>query len=157
MPLRSARERAIQTLCFEFGGMALAAPLYALLFGAGAAESFGLLVALSVAVMAWAALHNTLFDVLEWRLARRVTSDRPHGLRVVHALSLEITSILVTTPLIMLIGGFGLIEALALDIGLGLFYAGYGYLFNLVFDWFRPVVPGHGSGRSGARDGSAPK
>ena len=37
MPLRSARERAIQTLCFEFGGMALAAPLYALLLVAGAA------------------------------------------------------------------------------------------------------------------------
>lgn len=147
MPLRSARERAIQTLCFEFGGMVIAAPLYALLFGAGPAESVGLLVALSVAVMAWAAFHNTLFDLLEWRLASRVASDRPHGLRMVHAVSLESTSVLVTTPLIMLVGGFGLIEALALDIGLGLFYAGYGYLFNLVFDWFRPVVPGNRSRR----------
>jgi uncharacterized membrane protein len=141
MPLRSARERIIQTISFEIGGVLIAAPLYALLFGADAAESLGLMVALSVAVMVWAGLHNTAFDWLDWRLTGRLASDRRHRWRVVHALSQEVTSVLVTTPLIMVVGGFGFWPALALDIGLTLFYAGYAYLFHLAFDWLRPVRP----------------
>lgn len=150
MALRSARERALQTVCYEVGGILVAAPVYALLFGAGAAESIGLMLAVSVAVMVWAAFHNSVFDLLEWRLAGRTASDRPHRWRVVHALSQEATSVLVTTPVIMAVGGLGLWAALALDLGLTLFYAGYAYVFHLVYDRVRPVppVPTFRSGRA---------
>ncbi len=42
----------------------------------------------------------------------------------------------------MLVGltGFGLGEALALDVGFTLFYAGYAYVFSLVFDLVRPLA-----------------
>ena len=79
MALRSARERALQTVCYEVGGILVAAPVYALLFGAGAAESIGLMLAVSVAVMVWAAFHRSIFDLLEWRVARRTASDRRPG------------------------------------------------------------------------------
>jgi uncharacterized membrane protein len=41
---------------------------------------------------------NALFDAIEWRRARRRTSDRPHALRILHTLGMEATSIVVMGP-----------------------------------------------------------
>lgn len=137
--LRSPRERLIQTLWFEGLGLALVAPLYARVTGAGAAASVGLLLALSVAVMAWSALYNTLFDRWEWRRHRRVASQRPPGLRTVHALGLEATVVLISCPLIMVFTGLGFWPALGLDLALSAVYAAYGWLFHWGYDRLRPV------------------
>lgn len=59
MQLRSARERTIQTLCYEAGGILLISPLYALAVDASLTESATLLVALSAAMLLWTPLHNT--------------------------------------------------------------------------------------------------
>ena len=141
MVLRSARERLLQTLLYEAGGLALVLPCYALVTGHAVAESLALLVAVSIATMSWACLHNLGFDYVEALMTGRVASDRPQVWRLIHAASTEITSILVTTPVIVLVGGFGWWEALLVDIGLTLFYAAYAYGFHLVFDWARPVCP----------------
>ena len=127
--LRSTRERMIQTAAYEVSGVLLAAPLYGVLFGAPAAESFWLVAAMSVAVMMWVPLHNCLFDRLDLRLTGRCASDRPHGLRAFHALSLEVTNMVLTLPIIMAVGGHGFLDGIALDIGFTLFYAGYAYVF----------------------------
>jgi uncharacterized membrane protein len=140
MPLRTFKERLYQTLAFEFGGLVLAAPLYGLIFGQGGAQSLALLVALSLAVLLWTPLHNTLFDLADFKRTGRSASSRPHGLRIFQALSQETTVIVVTLPLVMHIGGHSFIEALLVDLGLTLFYAAYAYLFHIVFDWLRPVA-----------------
>ena len=98
VPLRNARERVLQTLLFEAGGLLLVTPLVAWVTGAHAGESLLLLVALSVAVMLWAAIYNTVFDRLEARIAGRVASARPHRLRMLHALGLEVSSVLGHLP-----------------------------------------------------------
>ncbi len=141
MILRSGRERLLQTLLYEVGGLLLVLPLYALVTGHAMADSFVLLVAVSIATMTWACVHNIGFDYLEARMTGRVASDRPQLLRLTHAASIEVTSILLTTPVIVLVGGFGWWQALMVDIGLTLFYAAYAYVFHLGFDWMRPVVP----------------
>lgn len=138
--VRSWRERAIQTLACEFGGLVIVAPIWKLATGATAAESIALLVCLSVAVMSWMAVYNTAFDVVESRLAGRAASDRPPCWRVVHAVGLEVSAVLITWPLIMVIAGFGWLEALAADLGLTAVYAIYGYLFHRAFDRLRPVL-----------------
>jgi uncharacterized membrane protein len=140
MSLRSPRERALQTLAFETGGLLVATPLYALIFGAAPAESFLLLAVIAAAELIWTPTHNALFDLAEWRLARRVASDRPHALRVVHAFSCEITAMVVSLPVIMLIGGHGFWAALAIDFGLSALYILYGYVFHLGYDRLRPVA-----------------
>jgi uncharacterized membrane protein len=140
--LRSPRERLIQTLWFEALGLALVAPLYAAVTGEGAAESIGLLLALSVVVMAWSALYNTLFDRWEWRRHRRVASQRPPGLRTVHALGLEVTVLLLSCPLIMVFTGLGFWAALGLDLALSAVYAAYGWVFHWGYDRLRPVQVG---------------
>jgi uncharacterized membrane protein len=137
--LRSARERVVQTLWFEGIGLALVAPLYAWASGTPGGESLGLIAAVSVAVMAWAALYNTLFDRVEWRLTGRVASDRPHRWRTLHAIGLEVTSVVVTTPLIWALSDLGWWGALAADLGLAAAYAAYGYAYFWAYDKLRPV------------------
>lgn len=140
MTLRTPRERAVQVLCFEAGGLLVAVPLYALASGEDAGRSALLIAALSVAVMAWSPIHNTLFDVAELRWAGRVASDRPHRWRAVHALSHEASALLVTLPIVMGLTGLGLGGALLVEAGLTALYAGYAYAFHWGFDRLRPVA-----------------
>jgi uncharacterized membrane protein len=142
MPLRTIKERLYQTLAFELGGLFLAAPLYGLIFGQGSVQSLTLLATLSLAVMIWAPVHNTLFDMADFNRTGRSASSRPHGLRIIQALSQELSVLVVTLPLVMHIGGHGFREALVVDLGLTLFYAAYAYCFHIVFDWLRPIPAG---------------
>jgi uncharacterized membrane protein len=89
--------------------------------------------------MAWAAAFNTAVDVLEQRWRRRVASDRPHGARVAHAVTLEATSLVLTWPMIHAMTDLGWMGALVADLALTVVYAAYGYAFHLVFDRLRPV------------------
>lgn len=139
MIMRSAQERLLQTLLYEAGGLLIVLPCYALVTGHAFADSLVLLVAVSIATMTWTCVHNVGFDYIEATLTGRVASDRPQYLRLIHAASTEVTSIIVTTPVIVLAGGFGWWQALFVDIGLTLFYAAYAYGFHLVFDALRPV------------------
>ena len=141
MALRTARERLYQTLAYEAGGLAVAAPLYGFVFGRDAGESFSLLAALSVIVMLCAPVYNTVFDWVEFERTGRAASDRPQGLRAAHALCLEITATAVTLPIVMAMGGHGFWQALTIDLGLTLLYAAYAYFFHIVYDRLRPVSP----------------
>lgn len=141
MSLRSPRERLIQTLAHEAGGLCLSVPLVALYGGGTAEEAFGLMLALSVAVMVWSPVHNTVFDGLDLRLSGRVASDRPQRWRLVHAASHQATTVIVTLPILVWLGGLGLWAALLADLGLTLLYAAYAYVFHLVYDRLRPVRP----------------
>lgn len=137
--IRSRRERLIQTLWLEVLGWLIVSPLFAHFAGTSVVESLMLLITLSAAMMFWAALYNTAFDLIELRCTGRVASDRPHGLRIAHTIGFEVTAALVTWPLIVALTTLGWIEALAADIGLTLIYALYGYLFHLGFDRLRPI------------------
>lgn len=138
--VRDWRERALQTLAYEAGGLLAVSPLWSIAAGVTAIESATLLICLSIAVMSWMAIYNTAFDILDARFAGRVASDRPHRWRVLHAAGLEVTSVLATWPLIAWLADLGWLEALAADLGLTLAYVVYGYLFHLGFDRWRPVA-----------------
>lgn len=139
MSLRPARERVLQTLAFELGGLALVVPLYTVIMGTGAGESLVLIAVLSVTLMLWSPLHNTVFDWCDLRWTGRLASDRPQRWRLVHALSHEFTSVVASLPVLVLLGGHGLWEALVIDLTLSLFYTAYAYVFHLVYDRLRPV------------------
>ena len=139
MHLRSFRERIIQTLGFELGGLVVATPLYMAVSGASLAEGTVLTVVLAVIVAIWSPLHNTVFDIAEWRLARRVASDRPQAWRVVHAITHEVTSLAVTLPAILWLTDYGIVAALLLDLGLSAVYVLYAWAFHIVYDRLRPV------------------
>lgn len=137
--IRSARERVIQTLTFEAGGLVLATPLYVLFFGAEGSASLFVVTALSLAVVMWSPMHNAVFDVIEWCLTGRAASARPHGLLLLHAISHEVSVCTVSLPLLMWFRNLTLGQALLGNIGLTALYTGYAYLFHIVYDRLRPV------------------
>jgi uncharacterized membrane protein len=139
--VRSTRERIVQTLWFETIGLLLIAPLYAAVAGAGLRESFAMVAVVSVVVMAWSAVYNTLFDLMDLRWTGRVASQRPHRIRALHALGHELSAIVVTWPVIVAMTSLTWGEALVADLGLTLAYTAYAYVFHLVFDRLRPVRP----------------
>ncbi|MGL4235284.1 chlorhexidine efflux transporter [Tabrizicola sp.] len=139
MSLRSPRERFIQTLAFETGGLLMIVPLYMLVTGSAASEGFLLMITLSAAVMIWSPLHNAVFDWADLRATGRLASDRSHRWRVVHAISHEVTVVAVTLPILIFLGGFALEQALAANIGMTAVYTVYAYVFHLVYDRLRPV------------------
>jgi uncharacterized membrane protein len=137
--LRSTRERVIQTLWFEAIGLLVIAPLYAVVAGAGLKESYAMVAVVSMVVMLWSAVFNTLFDRAELRLTGRVASARPQRLRLLHAALHEFTAVAVTWPVIWAMTSLTWAEALVADLGLTLAYTAYAYVFHIVFDRLRPV------------------
>lgn len=137
--LRSRAERVRQTLWFEGIGLLLVAPAYAWISGDALGESVLLVAALSVVVMLWAALYNTVFDRIELRRTGRVASDRPHRLRTLHAIGLELSAMAVSCPVIYALTDLDWTGALIVDIGLTCTYAAYAYVFHLAYDALRPV------------------
>ncbi len=137
--IRSLRERVTQTIAFELIGLLLVVPVFAAYTKSSQLTSVIILCLISVLVMSWSALHNTLFDWLEWRFLRRVASDRTGRLRIVHAISLELTAMIVTLPVFVWLLNMSWADALLLDISLTLIYIVYSYLFHRVFDLLRPV------------------
>jgi uncharacterized membrane protein len=141
-PLRSARTRFVQTLIYEAGGLLMVTPLYAWVFKQSALESLILMLVLSALLLLWTPFHNLFFDWVEGLRTGRVASDRPHHLRLAHAVSLEATSTIVTLPAVMWLGGYDFMTAIAIDVGLTLAYTAYGYIYHLGFDWIWPVRRG---------------
>jgi uncharacterized membrane protein len=137
--VRGLRERVIQTLAFEVLGLAIVSLPFAYFSGATAGDSLLLLTTLSIVIMSWSALYNTAFDHVERRVTHRVASDRPLRWRVLHAVALEASALVVTWPLIVALTALSWREAFIAEIGLTLAYTAYGYCFHLAFDRLRPV------------------
>ena len=69
----------------------------------------------------------------------RLACQRPHASRIIHAVSLEISSIALTLPIVLTLGGHGVFDALAINLGLTAFYTGYAYVFYLAYDRIWPI------------------
>ena len=141
MALRSPKERIFQTFCLEVGGILIGLPAYMLIFGSSVEEGAAVLIAVSLAVMIWLPLFNAAFDWADLRLTGRLASNRPHRIRLLHSVLHEASTVLITLPLIMWMSALRFWQALALDLGLSLFYLVYAYVFYVIYDRLRPVRP----------------
>lgn len=139
MTVRNARERLLQSAGYEIGSLLVATPVCVWLTGTSVATSAVLVIVLTVATMLWAPLFNFAFDRVEWRLSRRVASDRSSRLRLLHAFALEASDIVISVPILMWLGGLDLHQALIADLGLLGVYMAYTYAYHRIFDWLRPV------------------
>lgn len=139
MSLRTKRERFIQSVAYEGCSFFVMVPFYLFISGGSAQDAAILIVCLTVAEALWAPLFNSVFDRLDLRISGRVASDRRQFWRVVHAISHETSTVVVTVPILVFLGGHGWTEALLVDIGLTVVCIVYAYFFHLVFDALRPV------------------
>lgn len=140
MSLRTARERFIQSIAYQTGSLFVMIPFYLFAAGGEAKGATILMICMTIAETAWAPIFNTGFDRLDLRLSGRVASDRGQFWRIVHAVSHETSTVVVTVPILVFLGGHGWLEALFLDIGLTLVCIVYGYVFHMVYDMLRPVA-----------------
>ena len=137
--LRSLKERILQTLCFEIGGLILTVPVFAALTPTGESHALLTLAVISAAIMCWVGVHNTVFDWAEFHMTGRIASERSNKMRIVHAISHEITAIAFSMPILIWLGGLSWQEALLADIGLTLFYTAYAFIFYRIYDALRPM------------------
>ena len=89
--------------------------------------------------MIWAPIYNTLFDYVEREFTGRLASDRLRGSRILHAILHEVTSVAITCPLLIWVGGYTFVSALLINVGLTLTYVIYTYVFHMLYDRYRPV------------------
>lgn len=137
---RSVRERVAQTFGFEVSGLIISLPFLSLFSKGSPVENALVLASITLAVMIWTPFHNALFDHLDFRFSGRVASDRRQVWRVVHALSHELTSILVSLPILILLAGLDWKTAIYVDLGLSAIYALWAWAFYLIWDRLRPLA-----------------
>ncbi|NKB54157.1 MAG: hypothetical protein GKR97_18430 [Rhizobiaceae bacterium] len=76
---------------------------------------------------------------MELRYTRRTACERPHDLRIIHALLHEVAAIILTCQLFVWIGGHTFGVALVFNFGPTLTYSVYTYVFHLAYDRVGPV------------------
>jgi uncharacterized membrane protein len=130
---RSLAERVLHALLFEVLAIGISAPLAAWITGE-TVLSMGLLTAViaTIAVL-WNMFYNWAFDCLQ----NRHGFERTLWVRAIHSVGFELGLIIIVIPLMVWWLETTLWHALALDIGLVLFYLPYAFVYNLCYDKVR--------------------
>lgn len=105
--------------------------LLLMLLGHDSAHSGVVSVVISVIAVVWNLIWNYSFEAWE---RRQTVKGRSIRRRLVHAVGFESGLALMTIPLLAWWLSIGVFEALALDIGLLLFFLLYTFVFNWGFD-----------------------
>lgn len=132
MTLQGPRRKLVHACLYEaiaIGIMTLAVRLVRP--DADTAEAGSLAVLTSVIALGWNMAFNTLFEAWERRQADRRRTVRR---RMAHAIGFEGGLAALTVPLIAWWLDMGWWEAVLADLGLLVFFLGYTFVFNWVFD-----------------------
>nr|WP_325253626.1 PACE efflux transporter [Amylibacter sp.] len=135
---RSGKDRLRYTICFEISLMTILIPAGSFIFDKPIAE-FGLFGAfLAGKAMLLNLLYNWGFDQVDAR-AGRLSSERSHFGRVLHALGFEASLTLTSLPIYVWWLQITVLEALMADIVITTFVVGYTYVFTLAYDKIFPL------------------
>lgn len=137
--LRTRRDRLRYTISFEVTLMAMLIPVGAAFFDTSVAEIGLLGVVLSLKAMVLNLVYNWVFDRIDAR-SGRISSERSHLGRILHAVGFEVSLTFTSLPIYMLWLKIGALEALAADIVVTTFVVGYTYVFTLAYDKAFPLV-----------------
>ncbi|WP_368355564.1 MULTISPECIES: PACE efflux transporter [Comamonadaceae] len=123
--------RVVYVSLYELIAIAFATAGLAMLTGQGAGHSSAVAVACSVIAIVWNVGFNWAFERWESRQAVR---GRSVARRVAHAIGFEGGLALILVPLFAWWFDVSLWQALVMDLGLLLFFLGYTFVFNWLFD-----------------------
>jgi len=130
---KTVLERFLHAFIFEVLAIGLSAPLAAILSGHSMADMGVVTVVIAVMALIWNMVYNALFD----RFLAASGKTKTLVMRIWHSIGFEFGLLVMAIPFVMWWLNIGLLEALALDIGLILFYLPYAYIYNLVYDTLR--------------------
>jgi len=129
--LQGVRRKVVYISLYELIAIVIASTGLAAGAGASLERAGAMAVASSVIAVVWNLVYNTLFE--RWE-ARQVVRGRSVRRRMAHAIGFELGFLVVLVPLFAWWFGIGLHHALALEIGLALFFLVYTFAFNWTFD-----------------------
>jgi uncharacterized membrane protein len=129
--VQGLRRRIVHALSFEAIAIALLTVGMAISDLAEAHQGLALSLALSVTAMAWNMVFNALFE--RWE-ARQASRERTVARRAAHALGFEGGLMVLTVPIIAHLLDMGWWPALLTDLAMMVFFLGYTFVFNWVFD-----------------------
>lgn len=135
--MRTTGDRIRHAISFEIIGLAIVIP--------GGAWAFGMpvhdigLVGIASATIAtiWNYVYNLSFDRILQRLRGSTLKTAP--IRVLHAALFEGGLLVILLPLIAWYLGIGLWQAFLMDVSFALFYMGYAFVFNWIYDRLFPL------------------
>ena len=136
--MRSRRDRLRYTVSFEVTLMAILIPVGAIYFDKPMTEIGALGIILSLKAMLMNLIYNWLFDLVDAR-AGRISSQRSHLGRVLHALGFEASLVITSLPIYAWWLSIGWLEALATDIVVTSFVVVFTYVFTLIYDRLFPI------------------
>jgi uncharacterized membrane protein len=148
--MRTFRDRLRHALSFEIIALVIITPLGAWAFGIPLG-SIGFVAVVSATIAtAWTYLYNLVFDHALLRFAGDVRKSVP--MRIVHALLFEAGLLLVLLPFIAWYLQVSLLDAFLMDLSFAVFYLGYTFVFNWLYDLVFPLPSSSavdGGGRTG--------
>lgn len=127
---KTVAERFFHALSFEVLAISISAPLGAWLLNYSLAHMGLLTLMISLVAMTWNMVYNALFDQAQ----RNFGFQRNLLVRAIHSVLFEIGLVLFIVPLAAWWLSIGLWEALALEIGIALFFLPYTFVFNWTYD-----------------------
>lgn len=128
--MQGAKRKLVFVTSFEVIAIALNTLILTAL-GHDTAHSGGLAIACSTLAMFWNLCWNSAFEYWE---ARRVDRTRTFFRRVLHAVGFEAGLLGMLVPLFAYTLNLAWLDALALNVGLVVFFLVYTFTFNLAFD-----------------------
>ena len=136
--LRSLKDRIRYTVIFETILLTMLVPAGMIFYDRDILDIGLLGVVLVVKAMVLNIIYNWVFDRLEARTGR-VASDRPHKLRIIHAIGFEVTLAITSIPIYTWWLKITVLEAILIDVVVTTFIVGYTYIFTLVYDVVFPI------------------
>lgn len=136
--LRSLKDRIRYTVIFETVLLTMLVPAGMIFYDRDILDIGLLGVVLVVKAMVLNIIYNWVFDRLEARTGR-VASDRPHKLRIIHAIGFEVTLAITSIPIYTWWLKITVLEAILIDVVVTTFIVGYTYIFTLVYDLVFPI------------------
>jgi uncharacterized membrane protein len=135
--MRTARDRICHAISFGIIGLALITPLGAWVFHMPM-HDIGLLgiVGATIATL-WNYVYNLGFDHTMRRMRGSTRKTTP--IRVLHAIMFEVGLLFVLLPLFAWYLGVSLWLAFLMDVSFALFYMGYAFVFNWMYDRLFPL------------------
>lgn len=138
--MRTTADRIRHTISFELSGMLCVISMGAWLFNL-APQEFGIVTVIgSIVATSWNYLYNLGFDHALKFL--RGTVKKTLALRAAHAVFFEVGLLSILIPFMAWFLGIALWQALVINVTFGMFYLGYAFVFNWVYDLAFPVDEG---------------
>jgi len=129
--MQGIKRKIVYVSLYEAIAIVAASFGFSLMSGQALGLAGPLAVACSVVAVSWNLVFNSLFELWE---SRQAVKGRSVARRVAHALGFEGGLVVILVPVVAWWLDVSLWSALAMDLGLVVFFLVYTFVFNWVFD-----------------------